>query len=80
MASADKIRNLGKDKILDLFNNPTNFKENTLEADLFIEVLTIYMRYCHDTFDVATYEDRVNNPRKHAAEFVKELFDGKFGG
>ena len=79
MASANKIRSLGKDKILDMFNNPPDFREPTLEADLFIETLVIYNRYCNDTFDRAVYEDRVNNPRKHAAEFVSRLLAGKFG-
>ena len=80
MVSADKIRSLGKDKILDMFNNPPRLKGNTPEVDLFIEMLVIYNRYCNDTYNRAVYEDRVNNPRKHAAEFVKELFGGKFGG
>ena len=80
MASANKIRSLGKDKILDMFNNPPSLKGNTPEVDLFIEMLVIYNRYCNDTYNRAVYEDRVNNPRKHVAEFVKELFGGKFGG
>ena len=80
MASANKIRSLGKDKILEMFNNPPNFREATPEAAIFIEMLVIYMRYCNDTFDGAAYEDRVNNPRKHATVFVDRLLAGEFGG
>ena len=80
MASAGKIRSLGKGKILDMFNNPPSFKENTSEADLLIETLVIYNRYCNDAFDKATHEDRVNNLRKHAAVFVDRLLAGEFGG
>ena len=80
MASASKIRSLSLPKLLDLFNSPPGFKEDTLEADLLIEMLVIYNRYCNDTFDKTTHEDRVNNPRKHTADFIRELFEGKFGG
>lgn len=79
MASASKIRSLGKDKLLDLFNNPPSFKENTPEAALFIEMLVIYNRYCNDTFNGAVNEDCVNNPRKHASVFVDKLLAGEFG-
>jgi hypothetical protein len=79
MASASKIRSLGKDKILDMFNNPPSLKENTPEVGLFIEMLLIYMRYCNDTFDNTIHKDRVNNPRKHAVEFVDRLLKGEFG-
>ena len=85
MISAEKIRSLGKDKILDMLNNPPSLKENTPEVYLYIDLCSIYYRYCVDAnhgfvhFEGTEYEDRVNNPRKHAAEFVERLLNGEFG-
>ena len=74
MVDIHKLRGLGKDTIINMINNPPELTAGSTEADLFIELMTAYIRYCHQPSCVFTYEERVSSPIHHAAGFIEYLF------
>ena len=74
MVDIDRLRGLGKDTIIDMIDNPPDFTKKPLELELFIELMIVYLRYCHQPSTVFTYNEKVNNPRLHLGDFIEWLF------